>query len=135
MRIVLDSNVIIAAFAARGVCAELFELCVSEHEIILCEALIVEVKKGLLKKIKVPAATVENIIELLITKTQSVTPASLDEKDCRDPKDIMVLGAAVAVGAKIIITGDKDLLALQRYRHIKIITPRDFLILLSKGIR
>ena len=33
MKIVLDANVIIAAFAARGLCESIMEVCLSDHEI------------------------------------------------------------------------------------------------------
>ncbi len=40
MRIVLDANVVVAAFAARGLCESLFELCLGSHEIVLSERLL-----------------------------------------------------------------------------------------------
>ena len=46
---------------------------------------------------------------------------------CRDPKDDMVLTAAIAAKAEIIISGDKDLIALTPFRNIEIIPPSAFL--------
>jgi uncharacterized protein len=46
---------------------------------------------------------------------------------CRDPNDDHVIATAVAVNAEIIVTGDKDLLALNQYQSIRILTARDFL--------
>ncbi len=45
---------------------------------------------------------------------------------CRDPKDNAVLEAAVAGGAKVIVSGDKDLLGLHPYEGIEIIPPAVF---------
>ena len=46
---------------------------------------------------------------------------------CRDPKDNMVLEAALAGGAKFIVTGDEDLLVLNPFRNIAIVAPSVFL--------
>lgn len=46
---------------------------------------------------------------------------------CRDPDDDMLLEAAVAGNADYIVTGDADLLVIQEYKQIKIVTPRIFL--------
>ena len=40
---------------------------------------------------------------------------------CRDPNDDHVIATAVAVNAEVIVTGDKDLLALSRYQSIRIL--------------
>jgi predicted nucleic acid-binding protein len=39
----------------------------------------------------------------------------------------MVLECAVVAGAQFIVTGDKDLLALDPYNEIRIVTPAEFL--------
>jgi predicted nucleic acid-binding protein len=46
---------------------------------------------------------------------------------CRDPNDDMVLECAVVSGAQFIVTGDKDLLVLNPYSGIQIVTPAEFL--------
>jgi hypothetical protein len=47
---------------------------------------------------------------------------------CRDPNDDHVIATALAVSANIIVTGDKDLLALSRYQSIRILSARAFLM-------
>jgi putative PIN family toxin of toxin-antitoxin system len=46
---------------------------------------------------------------------------------CRDPKDNKFLELAIETGAACIITGDKDLLVLNPFRNIPILTPAEFL--------
>jgi len=46
---------------------------------------------------------------------------------CRDTKDDKYLSLAVSANAKFIITGDNDLLILNPFKNISIITPAEFL--------
>jgi putative PIN family toxin of toxin-antitoxin system len=46
---------------------------------------------------------------------------------CRDPKDNKFLELAVEAGAACIITGDKDLLVLNPFEQIPILTVAEFL--------
>ncbi len=45
---------------------------------------------------------------------------------CRDPKDDKILEVALNGHADLIITGDRDLLALHPFRSIPIVTPAAF---------
>jgi putative PIN family toxin of toxin-antitoxin system len=47
-------------------------------------------------------------------------------KICRDPKDNVVLDTACQGEAKWIVTGDKDLLVLKKYKGVAIVTPAQF---------
>lgn len=48
-------------------------------------------------------------------------------KECRDEKDNKFLELAISGNADFIITGDNDLLVLNPFRTIQIITPKSFL--------
>ena len=126
MRVVLDTNVIIAAFAARGLCAEIFEVCLAEDTIIISEHILSEVKENLVKKIHLQKDIVQNIIEYLRDTTELFKPQELDKSTCRDKDDIKIIGAALNGNADFILTGDNDLLTLKEYKGIKIITPRGY---------
>ena len=126
MKIILDANVVVAAFAARGLCEAVFELCLDTHDIVLSEHLLREVHKNLVKKVKLPRKRADHIISFLRDNTLLVAPAKLPANLCRDPKDVPVLGLALAVEADCIVTGDKDLLVLKKFRSIPILTPREF---------
>lgn len=126
MRIVLDTNAIIAAFATRGLCAEIFDVCIAEHHLIVSENILSEVQEKLVAKIHVPQKIVQEIISYLRGIAEIVEPAIMDTTVCRDPDDISVIGTALNGKAKFIITGDEDLLVLGKYKEIEIITPREF---------
>lgn len=48
-------------------------------------------------------------------------------RGCRDPKDDKFLDVACAVQARAILSGDKDLLILESFRGIPILSPNAFL--------
>ncbi|WP_408733653.1 putative toxin-antitoxin system toxin component, PIN family [Mucilaginibacter sp.] len=66
------------------------------------------------------------VIEDLKALTE-IAPVANKIKACRDPKDDKFLELAVSSGAACIITGDKDLLVLNPFEGIPILTAAEFL--------
>lgn len=126
MRVVLDTNVIVAAFATRGLCAEIFEVCLTGHSIIISEHILSEIQKTLIEKIHLPKGIVQNITGYLKNIAELFEPEQIDKSVCRDKNDNKIIGTAVSGNADFIITGDNDLLVLKKYRGIAIIIPREF---------
>ena len=124
MKIVLDANVVIAAFASRGLCESVVELCLHSHEIALSEELLEEIVRNLSQKIKLPGNIVEDISKLLREQANMISSIPLAAEVCRDPDDVKILGLAVAANADYIVTGDKDLLVLKKIQGVPIVTPR-----------
>lgn len=126
MKIVLDSSVIIAAFAAHGLCEAVFELCLDSHRLLVSAALIDELQAAFRKKLKLPAATIQNITALILENATMVAPSPVAPDACRDQNDLHILGLAAAGGAELLITGDKDLLILENFHGCLILSPREF---------
>jgi uncharacterized protein len=126
VRVVLDSNVLIAAFATRGLCESLVEVCLSDHELILSEHLLSEVQRNLTVKIRLPIGIIQDIISLLRDRGTLMVPDFVGEDACRDADDIPILDLAQAASADCIVTGDKDLLVVGRFGTIPIYSPRTF---------
>ena len=126
MRVVLDANVIIAAAAARGVCEAVFELCLEQHQLIICEGLLREIDKKLRFKINVPAPVVAEYLQLLRNNTETVTPSAVDPESCRDPDDLVIPGLVSPGNVEAIVTGDQELLVPGSYEKVQIISPREF---------
>ncbi len=126
MKVVLDTNVIIASFASRGLCHSVFELCLDRFEIIISSHLIDEVQTKLSKKLKLPPELIRDVIDFL---SENATLIGVDEAPpdiCKDPEDAKLLALAQKSGAPYLITGDKDLLAIKKYASSKILSPRQF---------
>jgi hypothetical protein len=56
-----------------------------------------------------------------------VLPVSIEVPNLRDPKDAIIVAAAVAGDANVIVTGDQDLLVLGEVEGISMLLPYDFL--------
>ena len=126
MKVVLDTNVIVAAFATRGLCAELFEVCLIKCKIVLSEYILSEVAEKLVTKIHLPQSIVEEILQFLKEHVQIVKPEMIEPFILKDKKDIPIIGTALSGNAQFLITGDKELLSLREYRNIEILSPREF---------
>lgn len=125
MRVFLDTNVLISAFAARGLCADLMRLLLAEHEVLTGEVNLVELRRVLLKRFKATAAQVDVIEQLLRDQTVIPKPAALLSLKVRDPDDAWVLASAVAGDADLLVSGDQDLLVLAHRAPLPILSPRD----------
>jgi len=134
MRIVLDANVVVAAFASRGLCESILEVCLHSHQIVFCVDLIDEIVRNLHRKVQLPEEIVERIGRFLREQAILADPVALEPGTCRDPDDVKILGLATAVKADFIVTGDQDLLTLERFNSIPIVSPRTFSTLLAERI-
>ncbi|MEK7313807.1 MAG: putative toxin-antitoxin system toxin component, PIN family [Deltaproteobacteria bacterium] len=126
MKVLFDTNVLIAAFIAHGTSSEVFDHCLSEHSIFTSQWILDELEEKLTKKFRFHESKVNNIIKFIDANSEMVEPARLNENVCRDRDDDNVLAAALEAKADCIVTGDKDLLILKNFRGIKIISPSDF---------
>jgi putative PIN family toxin of toxin-antitoxin system len=126
MKIVLDTNVLIAAFITRGVCNALLEHCVQQHTLVTSDYILSEFRRHLTGKFKYSVQEAAEAIRLLQSKMEVVIPDVLDVATCRDPADDTILGTATASKAVCIITGDKDLLVLKQFSAVDIVHPSDF---------
>lgn len=126
MRIVLDTNAIVAAFAARGLCAEVFEVCVTGHVLVASEHILAEVGDTLLKKLHLHKTIANEVLTYLRDIAEMVKPDVIDCSLCRDKDDLAVIGTAQKGKAAVLVTGDADILSLKSYQGIDFITPREF---------
>lgn len=126
MRLVLDTNVLIAAYATRGQCYDLLEHCARAHTIVSSPVLLVELREKLTKKLKFSAESATELIEILHARVELIDPPPLQPPACRDPDDDWVLATAIAGDCQCIVTGDKDLLVLNPFRSLGIVSPADF---------
>jgi uncharacterized protein len=128
--VVLDTNVIVAALVAKGLCHEVVVRALGACRVVTSLALLDELERTLRGRFTLgPAAAA--FLEQLRLRVRLVEPVPLATPVSRDADDDVVLATAVAADATVIVTGDQDLLVIRRYTTIDIVSPRDFLIRLS----
>ena len=127
MRIVLDSSVLIAAHITRaGVCAELLEDVLMQHELITSRYILDEVSRKLVEKFSFSRNAARSVVKLISSAAIEVEPAVLPGDVCRDSEDIPILGTAMTGEASLLITVDRDLLTLGTFNTIVICKPGEF---------
>jgi putative PIN family toxin of toxin-antitoxin system len=126
VRVVLDANVLIADAIASGMCRRVVRHCLATHELVLSDHILEEVRRTLLRKFELSTEFTDTAVSLLRGRSLVVEPATVDPRVCRDPKDLPVLGTAVAGAAACLVTGDKDLLVLRSFRGVTILGPGEF---------
>ena len=126
MKVVLDTNVLIAAFITHGTCNELLEHCARNHEVVLSAFIIDEFSQKLTEKFGFTQDEANKAVKLLASRFEIIIPLQLPQQTCRDPDDDAIIGTALAGECECIVTGDKDLLALQQTNGIHIISPSQF---------
>ena len=135
MKVFLDTNVLVSAFATRGLCEDVLRLALSEHELLVSEVVLEELKKILGEKLGVPKRIIASIEQLLRERTLVPEPADLPDIPVRDPDDLRVLACAIAARADVLVTGDQDRLSAAGQSPVLILDPRGFWTLLRAQAR
>ncbi len=124
MRIFLDTNVLASGFATRGLCTELIEVVISNHELLTCEAVLLELQRVLAQKFRLPKPVIREYLDLLRNEGQVVTAGKVPRLRFKDPDDIPILACAISAKADVFVTGDKALLELRKIEGMPILSPR-----------
>ncbi len=124
MKVYLDTNVVVSAFATRGLCADVPHVVLAEHQLVVGEALLTEVRRVLRQKIGLPANAVAEIETLLRQQSVVVRAAPSLNIRIRDKDDLPILAEAAGGGVDVLVTGDRDLLDIAPRSPVPIVTPR-----------
>jgi uncharacterized protein len=127
VRVFLDTNVLVAAFATRGLCADLLRAVLAEHELLSSVTVVEELTRTLVEKIRVPKPTVDEIAAFLRASAAFPdTAGGPPPVAVRDPDDAVILSDALALRADVLVTGDRDLLEAGQVPGTRILDPRGF---------
>ena len=124
MKVFLDTNVLVSAFTAHGLCADLFRAVVAKHELLTGEVNLVELRRVLTDRFHASPHQLNVVESQLENHTIVPRPLVPSTLAIRDPDDAWVLASALVGGAQLLVTGDQDLLAVASQATIPILTPR-----------
>lgn len=133
MQVVLDTNVWLSAILWGGLPDLILQqIETGKLQAIVSEEILTELARTLerpkLQKRLQQLGLEDNAVMLAVRQKVTIVPTiRIQVPDLRDPKDEIILAAAVAGNADAIITGDEDLLVLVKVQGIPILSPRDFL--------
>jgi len=123
VKVFLDTNVVVSAVATRGLCADLFQTILAEHELVLGETVLGEVRRVLSRKMRVPRDTIQELDAYLRDQATVVTAAAKQHITGLDAADAAVVAEAMAGDADVLVSGDQDLLRLTA-PPVTIVSPR-----------
>ncbi|HVB47894.1 MAG TPA: putative toxin-antitoxin system toxin component, PIN family [Burkholderiales bacterium] len=128
MRAVVDTNVFVSSFFG-GSPRDIVD-CWKRGELTLCVSRdLIDEYVEVLNRLGLKAQLVQELLELFasgrnLVFTTRTSPLRVLE---RDPEDNMLFECAVALDAKVIITGDKAVRGVGRYMDIEVVTAAEFL--------
>jgi len=139
VRVVIDTNVLVSGLFWKGPASEILDAFLAgRFELYASEELIAELREVLSRpKFQTHALQrgldVPEVVERLKATARIIPVDSLPPQPAlRDPDDIIVLECAVSANATMIVTGDQDLLVLESFAGISILTPARALSELTK---
>lgn len=139
MRIVADTNTAISGLLWQGAPRRLIDACRARKvAIITSPALLAELAEVLTRdkfaaRILRAELSAKSLLEDYAAITHVIEPAALPTPVSRDPDDDEVIACAITARADMIVSGDADLLTLERYQDIPILTAGQILERIEAG--
>jgi putative PIN family toxin of toxin-antitoxin system len=139
VRLVLDTNVLVASLTGKAAPrhlveaarAEIFQLCTSQ--VLLAEFLHVLSRPMFARRLRDAGLTARGLVDDLGRIALVVSPPVVPRVVVKDPDDDHVLACAIVASADLIVSGDSDLLELRAYQGIPILKPADALARIAAG--
>lgn len=129
IRVCLDSSVLVAAFAARGLCSDVLAHVLNEQHLVVPDSVREETLRILTDKFRLSSEALDSVVAVVDRCEAAAASGEPSPVPVRDPDDERILADAVGAGVQIMVTGDKDLLDVAEQSPIPILSPRAFLML------
>lgn len=120
----MDTDVLVSAYTARGVSADLVSFILAQHEVFTGEVNLGELRRVLRDRFHASKDQLDAVEAQLRAQTIVPRPSQAPPIALRDPDDRWVLASAIAGAAELLVTGDQDLLAVADEAPVPIVDPR-----------
>ncbi|MHC5939312.1 putative toxin-antitoxin system toxin component, PIN family [Nostoc sp.] len=133
MRVVLDTNIWISGWLWGGIPGQLIIMAANQQiTVFASEDLLSELESSLSGgKLQSKIQSLGATVQILVSRTRQLVElspvTSVDVPQLRDQDDVIIIAVALAANADVIVTGDQDLLTLNEFAGIPIVTPKNFL--------
>ncbi len=129
VRGVFDNNVLVSGALLAGVPRQAFDKLLDNGTVLISVPVLLELAEVLNREKFDKYVTHDERMRFMVgfLKVAEMIETGETIAVCRDPKDDKLLELAVSGNADFLVTGDKDLLVLNPFRGVEIITPREFL--------
>jgi putative PIN family toxin of toxin-antitoxin system len=124
LKVFLDTNVLASSIATRGLCSELLESIIHDHDLLTCQPVLRELERVLAQKFRLPEAVVAGFLALVKAEGTIVESRKNPSIPIKDVDDIPILARALAGKADVFVTGDKELLDLRKIEDLAVVSPR-----------
>ncbi len=127
MRIVIDTNVLISGIIFGGKPSKIIELLFGKKISVFASPEMVDEYKRIYGELgeRYAKRTHNELNEII--NSMNILPSHSHIEACRDPDDNKFIECAIDNRCIYIVSGDKDLLVLEQYEDIGILTVSDFL--------
>ncbi len=126
MRVFVDTNVLVAAVATRGLCADVLRTVLASHELVVSQQVLDEVSRVLRLKLGIGPGPAADFVRLLREDADVAPAAQFPNVVLNDRDDLPILGAAIAARAEVFVTGDRELVELGNVEGMRVVSPRQF---------
>jgi putative PIN family toxin of toxin-antitoxin system len=134
VRVVIDTNVLVSALIDDGKPRRLVVELLDKHTVILSRQMLAELADVLSRdKFTVTSSQVDRFVSSLVRMSKIVPDNARFKAVLEDPEDDKVLNTAYAGKAEFIVTGDRHLLVLEKFKKTKIVNVNQMLDRLSTG--
>ena len=128
VRVVVDTNVLVAALTHMGRSRRLVVRLLEAHTVISSGRLLAELADVLARdKFGISSSQIDRYLSSLVNACNIVPDSERFKVVSEDPNDDVVLNVAYAGKADYIVTGDKHLLTLNKFKKTRIISPKQML--------